>query len=173
MKISLSLFALSTVLWVVFPNLGEEQAPTKVSQPQPPTAESEHELLRLQIQKIESEMTQIAQDLDAIDARMMREPANKVLSGNSETVSRVHELLQGHNTAETIKILLGSSGADARWEACLKTVKLYRRLWEKVFEMGDEPKPGEVKSQKVSSPGDESPETVPKLSECPMTTITC
>jgi hypothetical protein len=105
-------------------------------------------------------MSQIAQDMDAVDVQMMQGIANKALSGTSNVIPKVHELVKDHSPGRTVQVFLDSPRSDNKWELCLKTGKLYMGLLEKIFEMGNERIPGDEKTQTASSIADESPDAV-------------
>ena len=154
MKVRPSIVFLYSVLIAALPSLGQDQPP------QPLTAASNSEGLKKELLRIQMEMSQIAQDMDAIDAQMMLGIANKPLSGTSKSIPEIHELLKGHSTGKTIKVFSDPPRSDIEWESCLKTRKLYVGLLEKIFEMSKELMPGDEKTRRASSTADELSEAV-------------
>jgi len=105
------------------------------------------EELKDELPAVQLEMTQIAQAIEAMDARMVSAAA----SGTSKTALEVHELLKSQSVGGTVTIFLNSRSHDARWESALKTGKLYTSLFDKIFEMNKSPVSGSDKIQGISS----------------------
>jgi hypothetical protein len=162
MKVRRSIILLGSVLIAALasPGQGQNQPPQQSPLPKPLTAASNNENLKKELFRVQMELNQIAQDLDAIDTRIMLGITNKALSGTSKIISEVHELLKAHSTGQAIKVFFDSPRNDIKWESCLKTAKLYRSLFEKIFEISQERMPGSEKNPSASSISDESPEVV-------------
>jgi hypothetical protein len=69
-------------------------------------------------------------------------------------ISEVHRLLTDQSPGTTIKLFLDSPRNDLKWESCLKAVKLYMGLLEKMFEMSTERIPQDPKPISPSFAGD-------------------
>ena len=138
------------------------QSPNQSTQPpalsQVSTAASDGEVLQKELLRIQREMSQIAQEMEAIDSRMTQAVAKDPLSGSSKVISEVHRLLTDQSPGTTIKLFLDSPRNDLKWESCLKAVKLYMGLLEKMFEMSKERTPQDPKPISASALGDGSSE---------------
>jgi hypothetical protein len=159
-KVRPSIVSLCSILIAVLPSLGQDHPLQQSHLPQPLTAASNSESLKEELVRVQMEMSQIAQDMDAIDVQMMPGIANKALSGTSKLIPKVHELLRDHGTSRTVQGFLDSPRSDIKWELCLKTGKLYVGLFEMIFEMSKEGMRGDEKTQTASSIADESIEVV-------------
>jgi hypothetical protein len=162
MKVRRSTILLCSVLIAALPSpgQGQNQPPQQSALSQPLTAAFINASLKEELLRVQMELSQIAQDLDAIDTRMMLGITNKALSGTSKIISEVHGLLKAHGTGQAIKVFFDSPRNDIKWESCLKTAKLYRSLFEKIFELSQERMPGSEKNPSASSISDLSPEVV-------------
>ncbi len=156
MNVRLSTFFLISILFGPLPSLGQEQPAQQSHLPQPPTAMLNHGGLPEELLRLQTDLSQVALDMDTIDARMMVGITNKTLSETFQMISKVHELLRGHSTGQAIKDSSGSIRNDIRWESCLKAAKLYEGLLEQVLEMRIERKPGVEKTLRTSPIADES-----------------
>jgi hypothetical protein len=163
MTVRPSIFFICSLLITALPSLGQDQSIPPSHLAESLTALSNNDDLKKELLRIQMEVSQIAQIMDAIDAQMMRGIANKALNGNSKVIPKIHELLQGLSTDRTIKVFVDSPRSDIQWELCLKTSKLYTNLFEKVLEMKNERQPGDEETRKSSSIADESPEAVQLL----------
>ena len=160
MTVRPSIFFMFSMLIAVFLSLGQVQPPQQSHLSQPPTALSDNDGLKKELLRIQMELNQIVQDMDAIDTRMMQGITNKGVSGTSQIIPKVHELLKSGSGDKTLKDFFDSHLRNIQWDSCLKTSKLYTGLFERVFEMNEGRLPGEEKNRKVSSIADESPEAV-------------
>jgi hypothetical protein len=144
------------ILIAVLPS--SAQSPNQSAQPpalsQVSTAASDREVLQKEQLRIQREMSQIAQEMEAVDSRMTQAVAKDPLSGSSKVISEVHRLLTDQSPGTTIKLFLDSPRNDVKWESCLKAVKLYTGLLEKMFEMSTERIPQDPKPVSPSSAGD-------------------
>jgi hypothetical protein len=146
-NLTLLVIGLSCLLRVAAHPQGNQDHPTQPSSPSQSATVVSSEELKDELPGIQLEMTQIAQAIEAIDARMMSAAA----SGTSKTALEVHELLESQSVGGTVAIFLNSRSHDARWESALKTGKLYTSLFDKIFEMNKAPVSGSDKTQSISS----------------------
>jgi hypothetical protein len=160
MTVRPSILFLCTILITALPSLGQDQSTPQSHLAAPLTALSNNDDLKKELLRIQMEVSQIAQDMDAIDAQMMRGIANKASSETSKVVPKVHEQLQGHSPDRTIRVFFDSPRSDIKWELCLMTSKLYTNLFDKVFEMNKEHRAGDEETRRSSSIADEWPEAV-------------
>jgi hypothetical protein len=163
MTVRPSIFFICSILITALPSLGQDQLTHQSHLAAPLTALSNNDDLKKELLRIQMEVSQIAQDIDAIDAQMMQGIANRASSGTSKVVPKVHEQLHGHNPDRTIRVFFDSPRSDIQWELCLKTSKLYTNLFDKVFEMNNEHRAGDEETRRSSSIADESPEAVQLL----------
>jgi hypothetical protein len=98
-------------------------------------------------------MRQIAQDLEAIDARMMEAMANTSPNGPPQLDFKVHSLMKGFSPGKATQVFLESPRA-ARWEECLKTGKFTLSIFDQLFEMGRELRSSSSDSSLVASAAD-------------------
>ena len=158
MKVRPLIISLCFVLIAVLSSPGQDQPHQQSPLPQSLTAASNNKGLTEELLRIQAEMSQIAQDMDAIDAQMMLGIANKPLVGTARLVPQAHELLKGHSAGRTIKVFFDSPRNDIKWESCLKTSKLYMGLLERILDLSKERVPGDEKTRGASSIAAESPE---------------
>jgi len=82
--------------------------------------------------RIQTELSQIAEDINAVGARMLQESVN----GSDQTVSmapKIQELLKNDDPAMLIRDFFHSSHDRLLWESCMKSGKLYRNLAAEIF----------------------------------------
>ena len=155
MRVRPSTLFLSFILIAALPGLGQD-APNQKSKPRElPTALSQNEDLKKELPRIQAELSQVAQDMDAVDARMMQGITSTAPSGVTSTILKIHEQLKGYNADGTIKAFFDSPRNDARWQLCMKTCKLYTSLFEKAVKTNDS-MPGDQATRKVSSTDDDA-----------------
>jgi hypothetical protein len=156
MKVLHPIALVSSILIAVLPGLGQAQPP----QPSPPlTAASNNEALNKELLRIQTEISQITQEMDAIDARVLERIANKDLGGTSNLVAQVHQLLKGHRTVTAEKVSPNSAHSNIQWESCLKAAKLYTGLLDKIFKRNKEGMLGDGETRGASV-ADECPEAL-------------
>src|SRR2546427_6371319 len=116
-KVRRSIIVLCSVLIAAVPSPGQvqNQPPQQSPLAQPRTAPSNDENLKKELLRMQMEISQIAQDLDAIDTRIMLEITDKTLSGTSKIISEVHGLLKAHGTGEAIKVFFDSPRNGIKW----------------------------------------------------------
>jgi hypothetical protein len=108
------------------------KTPPQTSPIQVAPSESSHDSLPKAILRIQRELKQIAEDINTVNARMLRESGN----GSNQTVSmatNIHELLKKEDPATLIRDFSQASQDRLRFEACLKSAKLYRNLAAAIF----------------------------------------
>jgi hypothetical protein len=104
-------------------------------QPLPtPTAsvDSGNDSLPKALQRIQMELRQIAEDIGAIDSKMLQRSHN-VSDPTVSIASRIHELLRNDDPASRIRDFLGVSQDRLLFDSCLKSGKLYRDLAAEIF----------------------------------------
>ncbi|HEU0007248.1 MAG TPA: hypothetical protein VFS12_14790, partial [Terriglobia bacterium] len=102
------------------------------SPPQTASAKSSNDSLPKALLRIQTELRQIAEDINAVGARMLQESVN----GSYQTVSmapKIQELLKNDDPAMLIRDFFHSSRDRLLWESCLKSGKLYRNLAAEIF----------------------------------------
>ena len=102
------------------------------SPPQTSSAKSSNDSLPKALLRIQTELRQIAEDINAVGARMLHESVN----GSDQTVSmapKIQELLNNDDPAMLIRDFFHSSRDRLLWESCLKSGKLYRNLAAEIF----------------------------------------
>ncbi len=137
MKARYSMLLLFSVLTAAPVGFAQNQRPGQSPQPQFPAHPSENGALKSELDRIQAEISQIAQEMGTIDARMMQESTDKELSGISGITIQIHELLRNYDAGATTKAFLDSTQSQShlRWGLCLKASKLYGGLLEKIFAM--------------------------------------
>jgi len=93
---------------------------------------ADNKCLQQELLWIREAMNQTANDMGAIDARMMLRLRGKDAIGIGPKTPKVHELLQAHDAAGTIQRFLNSP-REIQWPLCLKTCKLYKGFLEEFF----------------------------------------
>jgi hypothetical protein len=114
---------------------------------------ADNKCLQEELLWIREAMNQTANDMGAIDARMMLRLRGKDAIGIGPKTPKVHELLQAHDAAGTIQRFLNSP-REIQWPLCLKTCKLYRGLLEEIFEMNKGLMSGDEKSRQMLMPNE-------------------
>src|SRR2546430_9098885 len=104
MKVRPLIISLCFVLIAVLSSPGQDQPHQQSPLPQSLTAASNNKGLTEELLRIQAEMSQIAQDMDAIDAQMMLGIANKPLVGTARLVPQAHELLKGHRDRKSTRL---------------------------------------------------------------------
>ena len=137
MKVFPSVIFFYSILITVVPSVGQDlnESPQQSITSRHLTAGPESEVLNAGLLRIQREMSQIAQVMEAIDSQLTQALAKDSLSGTFTAIPGVHHLINESSPGATVKIFLNSSRSEVKWEACLKASKLYRGLLEKLFEM--------------------------------------
>jgi len=123
-----SFLALATLGLSQDPNQTRQQLSTA----QTPSVESSDKSLPKGLLRIQLELKQIAEDINTVNARMLRASGN----GNNQTVSmatKIHELLKNEDPAMLIRDFFLSSQDRLLLESCLKSGRLYRNLAAEIF----------------------------------------
>ncbi len=108
--------------------------------------------------RVQMELDQIAQNMDAIDAGMMQAIAGRPSIEKSRI--KAHELLKSCKPGQMVQDFFNASSSDLRWGLCLKTGKLYMGLLDLIFEMNQDRRPDPGKNSLQFSVADEYPEVV-------------
>jgi hypothetical protein len=158
MKVLPSIIFFYGILIAVVPSSGQDLDQSLKPPPSSRvgTAESDGEVLRRDLLRIQREMSQIAQDMEAIDSQMTQVVAKDPLNGTSKAISEAHHLLADRSPSSAVKLFFDAPRGDLKWESCLKTVKLYMGLLEKIFEMTKERTSGDEKTRNPLLLADES-----------------
>ena len=141
---------------------GLSQDSNQTRQPPSPrqtaSAQSSNDSLPKALLRIQTELRQIAEDINAVDARLLQESG----SGKGKEVSiltKFHQLLKNDDPAKSIRDFLHASQDSLRWESCLKSGRLYRNLAAEIFVIRKTPIPESGQATGQPTLGDEFAQT--------------
>jgi hypothetical protein len=119
-------------IFLVLASLGLSQAPHQPSPTPTTSVDSGNGSLPKALQRIQTELRQIAEDINTVDSKMLQKSRNSS-DPTASIAPRIHELLKNDDPASLIRDFLGISQDRLLFEACLKSGKLYRSLAAEIF----------------------------------------
>ena len=104
----------------------QESTPSKATSPA-----SNDSSLRKALGRVQLDLKQLAMDIKTLGTRMLQQTRNS--DTQDSTAAKVHGLLKNSDPATLIQEFVEAPQDRGRWEACLKSGRLYRNLAAAIF----------------------------------------